>query len=302
MDYPEFTIMKLRGADDPVPLPFLLEHLPGRWGQRMKYRWLMWRLPVGSGEVQCLQRLGEVLVLPFWEEDLNAYTKEEITDMLHRIIMEKGVQNMVVDRALEPFLEKSLPVDGNMIPLLMLKEILRYICRKHQISERELKPVVIASDYRDTSVVLGKLGTNLNRLTIVTEEPEAYEEYAQAMYEEHGLLVNIKARPLDSEVYGNLVLELCGKREKDYRFYRSGSIVLNLSGNPYRTIDACLRRKDLSCYNRFDIRAEGEIWDNRILQAVIYKTSTWMGAGQLEKGEKIKEFYGLEVEKAGVES
>lgn len=268
----------------------------------MKYRWLRWRLPVGAGEIQCLHRLGEVLVLPFQEEDLNAYAKEEITDMLHRIILEKGAQNMVVDQALEPFLERSLLIDGHMMPMLMLKEILRYVCRKHQISEREMKPVVIASNYRDTEVVLRKLGTDLNRLTIVTDEPSVYEGYSQAMYEEHGLLVNVRARPLDAEVYGNLVLELCGEREKDYRFYRSGSIVLNLSGNAYRTIDACLHRNDLICYNRFDIRAEGEVWDNRVLQAVIYKTSTWMGTGQLEKGEKIKEFYGLEVEKAGVES
>lgn len=302
MDYPEFTIIRLREEEEPFPLPAFFSLLPKKARCRLKYRWLMWRLPIMCEEAFCLKWQGEEFTLPFTREDLCAYTTAELTDMLHRIILEKGVQNMVVDKPLEPYLEKSLRIDGCMIPILMTDEIVKYVCRKHQISRRELKPVVIAASGSDTMYVLKKLGADLNRLTIVTEEPEAYEEYSRRMYEEQGLLVSVRGRPLVSELYGNLILELSGKREKDYRFYQKDSIVLNLSGNPYRTMDAWRKRKDLVCYNRFDIRIQGEVWDNRILQALIYKTSTWMGGGQLEKGEKIRDFYGFEVEKTGIES
>lgn len=302
MDEPEFTVVRLRAEEEALELPSFWRKFRGKTAQKIKYRWLMWRLPLACGELICLNQCGEEIWLPFTREDLAAYSNEELTDMLHRIIIEKGAQNMVVDKLLEPYLEKGLRIDGRLMPLLMLKEIVSFVCRKHQISWRELRPVVIAGEAEATRWTLNCLGDQLNRLTIVTKEPGAYESFARYSYEENGLLVSIRPRPVTADLYGNLVIELDPCREKDYLYYRSGSIVLNLSGNRYRTLDACIRRKDLICYNRFDIRADGVLWDNRILQAVIYKTATAFGAGQLGKGSKIKDLYGFAVEKTGLES
>lgn len=319
MDGADFLIVRLRGREEPLPpaaVPFfmaflnpygdsglaLLRRFSGKWGRRLWYRWLRWRLPVACGPVDCLGSCGTEAVLPFSCEDLSAYTKEEIRDMLHRIMMEKGAQNIVVDRYLEPYLEKSLQIDGRMMLLLMADDILRQVCRKHQIARRELNLVIVASGPAETTWLIRKLGNGLNRLTVVTREPEAYQELAREFFEEEGLLVRVCARPLTQELYGNVVIELGGQGKEDCLFYRPGTIVLNLSGNGFRTIQARTCGRNLTCYNCFLIRAGGQVWDRRILQAVIFKTSTWMGGGQLQNSGKIKEKYGLEVEKTGLET
>ena len=114
--------------------------------------------------------------------------------------------------------------------------------------------------------------------------------------------MRVCARPLTQELYGNVVIELGGQGKEDCLFYRPGTIVLNLSGNGFRTVQARTCGRNLTCYNCFLIRAGGQVWDRRILQAVIFKTSTWMGGGQLQNSGKIKEKYGLEVEKTGLET
>lgn len=314
MDYPDFLILRLRGPGDSlfcgsrseiskkIKRKHWLNLLPGKQGIHIRQWWMMWKMPIEIRATDCLGQQGEEVLLPFSEDDLSIYTKEEITDMLHRIIMEKGVQNMVVDAPLDQFLEKGLRIDGGMIPLLMLDEIVKHICKKHQIAKRELKPVVMAASVQETFYVLRKLGTDLNRLTIVTEAPELYEDFVRESYEEQGLLVRVIERPLRREVYGNLIIELSPRYRKDYFFYSEGSVVLNLSGNRYQIQDIIRRRQNLICYNRFDISIQGAVQDNRVLQAVIYKTNTQIGAGQLEKGEKIKEIYGFKVEKTGIQS
>ena len=319
MDGADFLIVRLRSREEalpPVAVPFFIAFLtphessdptliyrfPGKWGRLLRYQWLRWRLPLACGAVECLGSCGTEAVLPFSCEDLSAYTKEEIRDMLHRIMMEKGAQNIIVDRYLEPYLEKSLHIDGRMMLLLMADDILRQVCRKHQIARRELNLIIVASGPAETTGLIRKLGSGLNRLTVVTREPEAYQELAREFFEEEGLLLRVCARPLSQELYGNVVIELAGCGEEDCYFYRPGSIVLNLSGSRFRTIQACTCGRNLTCYNSFAIRADGQVWDRRILQAVIFKTSTWMGCGQLQSSGKIKEKYGLEVEKTGLET
>lgn len=305
MDGADFLIVRLRGREEALPsaaVPFFIRRFPGKLGRLLRYRWLRWRLPVACAPVECLGSCGTEAVLPFSGEDLSAYTKEEIRDMLHRIMMEKGAQNIVADRYLEPYLEKSLQIDGRMILLLMADDILRQVCRKHQIARRELNLVIVASGPAETTWLIRKLGVGLNRLTVVTREPDAYRELAREFYEEEGLLMRVCARPLTQELYGNVVIELGGSGKEDCLFYRPGTLVLNLSGNVFRTIRACTCGRELVCYNRFFIRAGGQVWDNRILQAVIFRTSTWMGGGQLQNSGKIKEKYGLEVEKTGLET
>ena len=192
MDYPEFLILRLRGPGDSLlrdkkSIPFFLRVLPRKTKDRLVPRWFRWKLPLECEVKECIGSRGLEVRLPFTEEDLDHYTKDAITDMLHRIIMEKGVQNLVVDRPLEQFLEKGLRIDGGMIPYLMLDEVVKYVCKKHQIARRELRPVVMAGTTTTTFAVLKKLGTDLNRLTIVTDTPEEYEEFAHQAFEEQGL-------------------------------------------------------------------------------------------------------------------
>ena len=302
MDYPDFAVVQLRREEAAIRPPFFMRAVPGRWREQARCRWLMWKFPVAREEFFLLSAWGEVIVLPFCSQDLAAFRREEITDMLHRIILREGVQNIVVEKELESYLEKGMRIDGRMLPLLMSGEIIRHVCRRHQIARRELALVVIASDYLETKYVLDKIGHDINGLAIVAQQPEEYEVYARYAYEEEGLLVQVLPRPLRRELYGNVVVELAGEPADDFQYYRPGSVVLNFSGNFYRTRDALSKRRDLVCYNRFDIRAEGQVRDNRVLQAAIYKTSSRLGQGQLPRGEKLKELYGLEVEKTGIET
>lgn len=79
---------------------------------------------------------------------------------------------------------------------------------------------------------------------------------------------------------------LAGREKKTVFFTGRGTIVLNLSGNGFRTVQARTCGRNLTCYNCFLIRAGGQVWDRRILQAVIFKTRHGWAADSCKTVEK----------------
>lgn len=102
-----------------------------------------------------------------------------------------------------------------------IREIMEQILEKKSISYEMFVPIII--DGRDSKYALMTaelLGRDLNRLIIFTDRPAYFEEYADNMYEEHGLIVEIflknlqKIAGLSSEApHGSVILDFEEKSE-----------------------------------------------------------------------------------------
>ena len=119
----------------------------------------------------------------------------------------------------EPFAE---PEEENNPYLPQLKQIIRQVLKQKGIPYEQFSPILIdGGDSKDTLMAAKLLGGDLNRLAIVTDRPAYFEEYADSMYEEQGLITEIFCKdPLRMERLsweencGNVILDFEKKRDR----------------------------------------------------------------------------------------
>ena len=116
----------------------------------------------------------------------------------------------------------SLKKENNNPFLPQIREIMEQILSIRNIPYERFIPILIdGADSKATLLSAERLGKDLNRILIFTDRPEYFEEYADNMYEEQGLIAEIflKSRDKMEEVakkdfYGNVILDFEEKEKK----------------------------------------------------------------------------------------
>lgn len=296
-----YTYLITAGQNQDIPVPAYLEWLPGKLGNYFREKYLYKKLPVRKERMEVLQVEGQKLTLPYTYESLKKFPKEDITNILNRIIMREGVQNIVVEKKLEPYLDDSLLIDGRLLPYLMIREGTEWICNRHHIDRRGFQPVVVDSGDSDTEYVLAQIGQDLNFLTILTSRPEFFEDYVEQLYAQTGLMASVLTKPLYGQIQGNVVLDLNKAADRDYRYYPQNAIVLELTGMEKKRRDIMAKRRDITFYNRFDIADRDKIIDNRLLQAALCGECTWISKCELESMRPEAEEFHLKIRRLSSE-
>lgn len=109
--------------------------------------------------------------------------------------------------------------------LFQIREIIEQILEKRNISYEKFAPVIIDGNDSEAALMAAELlADDLNRLTILTEHPAYFENYADNMYEERGLLVEIFPKDLpkkadfsSNELRGNVILDFEKPKEASYQ-------------------------------------------------------------------------------------
>lgn len=121
----------------------------------------------------------------------------------------------------ESILPQEKTEDNNPY-LFQIREILEQVLERRHIPYDRFVPVLIDgknSKYTLTAAEL--LGKDLNRIVILTDNPAYFEEYADNMYEEQGLIAEIFRKepqkiadlPLEG-LLGNVILDFEEKKER----------------------------------------------------------------------------------------
>ncbi len=267
------------------------------------------KLPLKVEPLNLLDVEGKKITLPFTLSDLKEMKKEKITDMLNRIIIGEGTQNIVVEKSLDAYVDPSLFIDGKMIPFLCLDEILRMIRKIHRIPEKEMKLKVIDSNSVDLREVLSTVIADLNYLTVITERVEELESFAEKIYNETGLLILIKSKDslniiMENEDKTNtdteVILDLSDECMKNIYCLERDSVYIDLCSDMVKLKTILAKRKDISYYNFFQFTLADEDVDNRILQAVLCGNATWISKGNMEGLTKDVKRYPIHLKKAGI--
>ncbi len=96
-----------------------------------------------------------------------------------------------------------------------IREIMEQVLEMKKIPYEAFAPILIdGRESNDTLMAAELLSRDLNRLVVLTERPEYFEAYADNMYEEQGLIVEIflkDTRKIDGLLskisYGNVILD-----------------------------------------------------------------------------------------------
>lgn len=99
--------------------------------------------------------------------------------------------------------------------LFQIREVIEQILEKRNISYEIFFPVILDGNDSEAALTAAELlAKDLNHLMILTDHPAYFENYADNMYEERGLLVEILPKDLSKtadffsgETRGNVILD-----------------------------------------------------------------------------------------------
>lgn len=107
--------------------------------------------------------------------------------------------------------------------LPQIREIIKQVLKERGISYEQFAPVIIdGSDSKDALMAAELLARDLNSLVLLTGQPEYFEEFAENIYEEEGLIVRILLKNqktcadcYSDGVYGNVILDFEDPNEEE---------------------------------------------------------------------------------------
>lgn len=248
-----FTILTTNEETGYDPFPFYMKFLPGKADGYFRKKFLLKKYPYYKEATDYQGYEGSRIILPFTEETLKGYQREEIVNYIQRIIETERVQNMMVVPCLKEYMDHSLYADRTKLPYLFFDEILKDIRRKHRISKREMKLVMIDEESVNLEALLSSFIQELNFLTIITDRTEQFQNYIDYLYEETGLMVSVLATEDAQMMHGNIIVDFKKELNKKLvRVYPEDAVFLDFSHNRMKTNYFLVKRKDLHIYNDLD--------------------------------------------------
>lgn len=108
--------------------------------------------------------------------------------------------------------------------LPQIREIMKQVLKGRGISYEQFAPVIIdGSDSGDALMAAELLAKDLNSLVLLTGQPEYFEEFAENIYEEQGLIVQILLKNqktcadcYSDSAYGNVILDFEDPNEENH--------------------------------------------------------------------------------------
>ena len=280
------------------------------WFFHKWYReYLYHKLPLSYEQLEYLQIPGKRIILPFTMEELQGFKKEKITDMLNRIIMEEGTQNIVVERSLDCYVDPAIFIDGYMIPFLYLDDIIRLVRKIHKIPEKSMKLKIIDNSTIDLEGMITTFLDNLNFLTIITDREEELLPLAEKIYDETGLMVRIVNKrclqePAEDAGFQkadrDVILDLSEGNIENIYCLEKEAVYIDLSFNKEKAKTMLTKRKDIIYYNYFEFMMENQKSDNRLLQAVLCGNATWISKWDVKEMAAEAKKYPIQLIRAGV--
>lgn len=219
--------------------------------------------------LKILDKTGKRIILPYTLEELDAMDKAKLKSYMDSIMEEEQVETLVAEEKLKKYISEKNLVDGKFLKFLYLKEILENVIRRHSISKKRMKVIVIDSKEIQTEYLLDQIKEDLNYLTLVTHRPEYFKTYIENVYEESGLLISLINKPLASAIEGNIIINLDKEEDKNYRYFEEKGIYIDLSEISPKKSYIIAKRIDITYYNHIIIWIKGEVVDNFLAQAGI---------------------------------
>lgn len=250
-------------------LPRLIRLLPGSLKEKVADKYIADKLPLLEKETKLYKREGITVKLPYLKKEFTGLDRERQIEILSKVLSEYPGVPVSAPAKLEWLLPPGTAPKGTALMLAMMELIFMQLLRERKIPKKEMKLVCMDRPDLDILGLLEKWETDLNFLTIVTDRPEYYREFADRLFEETGLLVSFFVRPLSQQLYGNLVLDFGRSGEREYLYYPKGASVVDLSEDPERMRPILAKRKDIRYYNRLYLKQGSREVDAGLIEAAL---------------------------------
>lgn len=214
------------------------------------------------------------IVKPIFEQD-EEFVKS-IIEILNGHLVNYNIVSLILDASLKPFKNdfKEIVAQGNVLGIIFMV----YILEQLHLSKpkKAIKYVIIDGPSSNTEYLLDTITTNMNALTIVTNEAERYEERLEQIIEETGLAVNIQEKKIGQKIYGDLIIHANPLEEKLYYEYESGAWVIDFLSDFDAIRNMKAKRNDLHFVFDFMIKMESASLHKDQLMAVLMTNNRYI--------------------------
>lgn len=293
MDEPKYTLIQTTGQKEDFTLPIYwriwMAILPKKMRRRWRKHYLWKNVPLQKEIFERFRKRGNILILPFSESDFMEEEEAFVCDMFNRIILQECVQNIVVEDGLKKFIDSKFLIDGDVIPVLMIRKIVEQLCRMKRIPRKEAKIMLFDTNDVCTEFMIKQLYEEFRFITIVTPRTTYFDALRENIFEESGLLISVISDDCKEEREANIIINLSKANIYDLLFYqKEDNILLDLSESHHLYEDVMT-----SYYNKVEIGDGKEILPLGLLQAIICGQSSWLCKSNLEECKKELDEYGL---------
>lgn len=257
-----------------LPLPGPVRLLPGRLKQKARAQYIEKRLPLLERETELFGKSGTAVKLPYLKKEFMGLLQEGQVTIIRKVLEEYPRVPVGAPPCIERLLLADRAPRGISLMLSFMELIFIQLLREQKISRKEMKLVCMERPDMDILGLLEAWQPDLNFLTVVTDNPERYEEFAENASAKTGLLVSVLKRPLRERLCGNVILDFGGGEEKESLFYPKNASVVDLSGEPARMRSIIARRKDIRYYNRLYLKLDGRELDAGLVEAALGVSGT----------------------------
>lgn len=295
-----FTIIKMADRKEEIAIPPWMQKAPWPF-----YRfYLRKELPFCQRARSCYGIKGIEIILPFYY-DSEKPSREFRIEYMERLIREKDLTDIYLDKKAREILEYPVEIRGPMLNYFMLPVLLdKWIMKRYNLEYHSIYPVVLDSGDRRVEFILEWLVPKVNHLAIATSRQEFFDSFVKEVYEEFGLVSELIDLKEEEEIKGNLILD-CGEGNSwIYSRFSKEAIVVAPFLAQKEIGHIYTRRSDLKVFSDLKVKMNRELVDKE-LAVVILLSGNWKfrqfisrkgGFYYNPEGKALMQQYGLSIE------
>lgn len=201
-----------------------------------------------------------------------------VIETFNQHLVQYDIDVLVLDHALKKYTNQfKAPVSiGGALGIFYIDHVLEEVKKKLDKPDKDLRYIIVDGPTTDCEYVLDHVAGDMNALTLVTDNPNRYEEKLEDIYEESGLAVQVKSKDFRQELEGDIIIQCNNKSDKLFYCYEPRSILVDFLSTEDVIDQIKIKRPDIELVDKFDIIYSGEKWNADLLLGIILNSDRFI--------------------------
>lgn len=228
--------------------------------------------PIFVEDIEILNVLGYNITVPIFETEIESLKANTVLDNTLKNLEFMDVISISSDIPIDCSKSKIVYMDGkNILQFFLLYSLQKAI----KFTDKNIKYaeilIIDGDDEYKTYNTIKSIYDSINYLTLFTYRPEFFKSFAEKIYSDTGLNLQIveqnKSAIKDADIIINLSADI--KVNFDY-FYKKGAIYFELSDNIQKELELLRKREDINVIDNISFSCNGKYVENSILESILY--------------------------------
>lgn len=240
--------------------------------QYFKDKYIIKKNPFIINELEYLNVEGFEIILPLIKDELVTLKSQIIIkDTLFKL-EEMGVITALTDIELPEIESKIIFMNGkSLIEFFILSSIKKAL----KFTQKDMKYIEIIiidnEDNNSTYNIIEAIYEEINYLSVFTKRPECFEEYAEKIFCDTGLNLQIIEQNKSALKEADIIINLASSDEFNFDyFYKKGSIYIELSQNKEKTLEILRKRQDINIIDDIVLSCDNKSIKNSLFENLLF--------------------------------